>query len=165
MTAALVKRTEVEEFLFAEAEFLDDWKLDEWLALFEEGATYEVPTAGASDDVSSASNLFYIADDYARLKHRVARLQKTTAHAEWPRSDGVRMISNVRIIASDSDTNQVDVRCVFVTYRAKNNVTQIFFGHHLYKLRISQAGIRIVAKRTMLDMNSLHPQGRVSIIV
>lgn len=165
MTASLIDRRGVEDFLYLEAQLLDDWKLDEWLALFEEGATYEVPTAGARDDVSSTSNLFYIADDYHRLKHRVARLQKNAAHAEWPRSDGARSITNVRILSEDQDQGRIEVRCIFITYRAKNDVTQTFFGHHLYVLRVSEAGLKIVSKRTMLDMNSLHPQGRVSIIV
>jgi hypothetical protein len=31
-------RAEIEEFLYMEAELLDEWRLDEWLELFEEGA-------------------------------------------------------------------------------------------------------------------------------
>jgi p-cumate 2,3-dioxygenase beta subunit len=36
-------RQEVEDFLFREAELLDNWQLDEWLALFTEDARYVVP--------------------------------------------------------------------------------------------------------------------------
>jgi p-cumate 2,3-dioxygenase beta subunit len=165
MSAAQITRAEVEDFLFAEAALLDAWRLDEWLALFAEGATYEVPTAGASDDVSSVNNLFYIADDYERLKHRVRRLNKKTAHAEWPRSDGARAINNVRILDRDIAKGEIRVGCVFITYRAKNDVTETFFGHHIYVLKVDGGQIRIASKRTMLDMTSLHPQGRVSIIV
>ena len=35
---------EVEDFLYAEADLLDAWRYDDWLALFEEGARYEIPT-------------------------------------------------------------------------------------------------------------------------
>ena len=39
MSAALLRRLEVEDFLYREAALLDDWKLKEWLALFApEGA-------------------------------------------------------------------------------------------------------------------------------
>ena len=38
---------DVEQFLYEEAAFLDDWKLTEWLELFEKGASYHVPPAGA----------------------------------------------------------------------------------------------------------------------
>lgn len=165
MKTSLLSRAQVEDFLYREAQLLDEWKLDEWLALFEEGATYEVPTAGAADEVSSSSNLFYIADDYHRLKHRVLRLTKSSAHAEWPHSLGARAITNVRITEEDVEAKRVKVRCVFTTYRTKNNITHTFFGHHIYVLKVTDEGIRIASKRTILDMNSLRDQGRVSIIV
>ncbi len=38
-----IARAEVEEFLYREAELLDDWNLDEWIALFTEDARYYVP--------------------------------------------------------------------------------------------------------------------------
>ena len=40
-------RAQIEDFLYAEAALLDDWRLEEWFALFAPGAVYEVPTAGA----------------------------------------------------------------------------------------------------------------------
>ena len=39
-------REEVEDFLFREAELLDDWLLDDWVALFTEDGRYIVPTTG-----------------------------------------------------------------------------------------------------------------------
>ena len=42
-----VGESSIEDFLFREAALLDDWKLTEWVALFEPGATYRVPPAGA----------------------------------------------------------------------------------------------------------------------
>jgi p-cumate 2,3-dioxygenase subunit beta len=156
-------RTEYEDFLFNEAALLDEWRLDEWFALFTEGATYEVPTAGARDDVLSSEMLFYVADDYERLRHRVVRLKKNGAHSEWPRSDGARLISNVRILGSEG--SDVSLGCKFVTYRAKDGVTDTFFGHHIYGLRHTAAGLKIASKRTMLDMNNLRPGGRISIIL
>ena len=40
----LLLRLAVEEFLVEEAHLLDEWKLDDWLALFQEGADYVVPS-------------------------------------------------------------------------------------------------------------------------
>lgn len=156
-------RSEIEDFLYLEAQLLDEWKLDEWLALFAEGATYDVPTTRADDDADSADQLFLVADDYARLQHRVRRLKKPGAHSEWPRSRTVHSISNVRIVEAEGD--EVLVRSVFVTYRAKNDVTDCYFGHHFHRIRVQADGLRILSKRSMLDMSSLRPHGRVSIIV
>lgn len=156
-------RLDFEDFLYHEAALLDEWRLDEWLALFDEGGSYEVPMAGASDDADSSMELFYIADDYARLQHRIKRLNKQAAHAEWPRSDSARLISNVRILKQKNGV--ASIACVFVTYRSKNDVTDRYFGHHLYEINVGNGEMKIRSKRTMLDMSSLRPQGRVSIIL
>ena len=49
--AVAVTREKVEDFLYAEAELLDNWQLNEWLALFdEERGGYYMP---ASDQPNS----------------------------------------------------------------------------------------------------------------
>jgi p-cumate 2,3-dioxygenase beta subunit len=159
---APVTRAEVEDFLYAEAALLDDWRLDEWFALFAPDAVYEVPTAGAPDDDDSAKALFYIADDYVRLRERVARLGKREAHAEFPRSRLRRMVSNVRILSALS--GRLRVACNLVCYRAKNGKVDNYFGHVLYELDVSGPRWMIAAKRVMLDMDLLYP-GKVSILL
>src|SRR3954453_8741216 len=98
-----VTRAEVEDFLFHEAALLDEWRLDEWLALLTEDALYRVP----SNDRPNArpeDTLFTIADDIRRIRARVVRLNERNAHAEFPRSRTRRLISNVRITGQDKDT-------------------------------------------------------------
>lgn len=159
----LLTRAQCEDLLYQEAALLDEWRLDEWFALLAPGATYEVPTAGAEDDVSSAEALFYIADDYDRIRYRVERLKSPMGHAEWPRSDMARIIGNVRVLGVDDAG--VQVRCTYVCYRSKNYVTNTFIGHCLYTLVGQPDAIRIASKRVMLDTNSLREQGKVSIIL
>ena len=79
-----IARTDVEDFLFAEAELLDEWRLPEWLELFTDDAIYYVPATDLAVDASPDNNLFYVADDRFRLSERVKRLMKRTAHAEFP---------------------------------------------------------------------------------
>tara|TARA_R110002124_G_scaffold102957_2_gene251436 strand:- start:38919 stop:39446 length:528 start_codon:yes stop_codon:yes gene_type:complete len=160
---AVLNRAVYEDFLYLEAQLLDEWKLDEWFALFAEDATYDVPTAGASDDVSSSEKLFYISDDYFRLGHRVRRLNQKAAHSEWPRSHTSRLISNTRILGSDD--SGVHLRSAFVTHRSKGKTTDMFCGHHLHTVKMVDGELKIVAKRSMLDLANLRPQGRVSIIL
>lgn len=153
----------VEDFIIAEAALLDAWELDAWLELFMEGATYEVPQAGAPDDASPDNSLFYIADDYFRLSQRIRRLNNPEAHSEFPRSVCARMVSNVRIVKTEG--NRAHVAAVFVTYRSKNEIMDVFPGHHRYILEAGDDGLRIVSKRSTLALNNLRPQGRVSIIL
>lgn len=158
-----LSQAEIEAFLFEEAAMLDEWRLDDWFALFLEGAIYEVPQAGASDEASSSRNLFYISDNYFRLRHRVERLKKPGNHSEWPRSVCSRLIGNVRVLGAEGG-NYI-AKSKFITHRSKNDITDMFCGHHMYKLKLIDGHIRIAEKRTQIDMNTLRPQGRISIVV
>lgn len=157
-----VTRDELEDFLYLEAALLDDWRLDEWLALFVEGARYFIPPAGAEDDADPATTLFYVADDYHRLCERVKRLGKRTAHAEFPHSRCRRMVSNVRVLGGDDTCFSVTSN--FVTWRSKLGVTDTFFGHHVYELTRIDGSLRIRSKKTFLDQDDIRDQGKVSII-
>lgn len=160
---ANVARTDVEDFLFREAELLDEWRLPEWLELFTDDAIYYVPATDLPMDASPDNNLFYVADDRFRLSERVKRLMKRTAHAEFPHSRTRHLISNVRIRERRED--ELEVGAAFVTYRTKDAVTDTFFGSSRYRLVPENGSFRIKAKRCLLDSEGLRPQGRVSIIL
>ena len=161
MSAATIQH--VEQFLYEEAALLDDWKLNEWLALFEKGATYHVPTAGSAPDADPRTSLFYVADDYHRLSERVKRLLKRTAHVEFPHSRCRRMVSNVRILEAGGDT--LSVTSNFVTYRTKRGSTEMYIGHHVYQLVLLEGTLRIRKKTSFLDTDDIVEQGKVSIIL
>ena len=155
-------RTRIEDFLYLEADLLDDWRIEEWFALFAEGATYEVPPTGEADENDPATSLFYIADDYVRLRERVVRLTKSEAHSEFPRSRQRHMISNVRITGMSGSV--ADVTCNFVTYRAKRGVVDTYYGKHVYRIECSREPFKIRSKRSILGMDMLYP-GKLTIII
>jgi p-cumate 2,3-dioxygenase beta subunit len=154
-------RAKVEDFLYLEADLLDEWRIEEWFALFAEGATYEIPPAG-EDDADPATSLFYIADDYVRLRERVVRLTKKEAHSEFPRSRQRHMISNVRITAMTAGV--ADVTCNFITYRAKRGVVDTYYGKHHYRIDCTASPWKIKSKRSVLGMDMLYP-GKLTIII
>jgi len=156
-------RSEIEDFLFLEAELLDEWRLQDWLALYTDDARYLVPPTDVAADAEPETNLFYIADDRFRMNERVARLSKRMAHAESPRSKTRHLVSNVRI--KEVHDNEVKVSAAFVTYRTKDGVTDSFVGNYKYLLTRSDAGWKIREKRCVLDLDGLRPQGRISILL
>jgi p-cumate 2,3-dioxygenase subunit beta len=158
-----ISRTDIEDFLFAEAELLDEWRLPEWLELFTDDATYYVPSTDVPADSSPDKNLFYVADDRFRLSERVKRLMKRTAHAEFPHSRTRHVVSNVRI-RSQND-NEIEVGSSFITYRTKDGVTDTYFGSNRYRLVAKDGQLKIKEKRCLLDSEGLRTQGRVSIIL
>lgn len=154
---------EVEDFLFLEAELLDGWKLEEWLALFTADGRYLVPSGDLPEDASPENSLFYIADDPVLLRERVKRLYKRNAHAEWPHSRTRHFISNVRVLAGAGD--EIAVRCAFMTHRYRSEVSDSFIGSTQYRLVRQDGALRIREKRCRLDFDNLHEQGRISIIL
>lgn len=158
-----LSRTDVEEFLFNEADLLDQWRLPEWLTLFTDDARYEVPCTDLPPDASSDVSLFYIADDRTRLGERVKRLMKRTAHAEFPHSKTSRIVGNVRIRSRNDD--EMEIHCVFQTFRTKDGTTDLYFGTNKYRLTMQGDELRIREKRCLLASEGLRPSGRISIVL
>jgi p-cumate 2,3-dioxygenase beta subunit len=159
----MTTRSEVEDLLYLEADLLDAWKLKNWLALYTEDAEYEVPSADLPGDADPTTSLFYIADDRFRLEERVVRLNKKTMWSEYPRSKTRHLVTNVRLMGSEN--GDLRVRAAFAVYRTKWGNTDIYVGSYEYLLRETPDGLRIRKKRSILELDSLRPQGRVSILL
>jgi p-cumate 2,3-dioxygenase beta subunit len=159
-----VTRAEVEDFLYREADLLDNWKLDDWLALLTDDASYYVPP-NDKPDADHRFTLFTVADDIVRLRERIIRLKDPNCHAEFPPSHTRRMISNVRIVGAEGDT--IDVAANFAIYRYRRNeaTPRQFVGRYRYKLRRTNAGLKIAERRAILDAEELGPMGAVSFLL
>lgn len=160
---SLPTREQVEDLLFLEADFLDNWKLNDWLALYTPDAQYEVPSTDLGKTPDPTVSLFYIADDYMRLEQRVIRLGKRTMHSEFPRSKTRHLVANVRVLGEEGEF--VKVIAGFAVYRSKGGLTDCFVGGYEYLLKQTPEGLRIRKKRCLLDLDGLRPQGRVSILL
>jgi 3-phenylpropionate/cinnamic acid dioxygenase small subunit len=91
---AMLSRADAEDFLFHEAQLLDDRRFDAWLRLFTATGIYWLPIdADAAPD--AATSLIY--DEPLRREERVHRLQKTPAQAQMPPSRTQHGIGNVRV--------------------------------------------------------------------
>lgn len=156
-----VTRGQVEDFLYREAALLDAWRLDEWLALLTEDATYRVPSNDAPESDPRAA-LFTIADDIARIRARVTRLKDRNAHAEFPPSRTRRLISNVRIV----ETEPLRVEANFVVYRFRRNENvREYVGRYRYELRVLNDKLFIAKREAVLDAMELASLGAVSFIL
>jgi len=161
--AAAITRADVEDFLYTEAAMLDDWLLDEWLALLTEDATYHVPSNDRPES-NPRDALFTIADDIQRIRARVKRLKDVNAHAESPRSRTRRMISNVRILHAADGKLHVTANFVVNRFR-RGSPKREYVGHYLYTLVPTAQGLRIAARRAILDSTELGELGAVSFIL
>jgi p-cumate 2,3-dioxygenase beta subunit len=161
--ADAVSRAEVEDLLYHEAELLDAWKLDDWLALLTEDAAYLVPP-NDKPDADHRFTLFTIADDMVRLRERIIRLKDPNCHAEYPPSRTRRLITNVRVGAVDGDT--IPASANFSIHRFRRGGThQEFVGRYCYRLRRVSGVLKIAERRAILDAEELGALGSVSFIL
>jgi p-cumate 2,3-dioxygenase beta subunit len=156
-----VTRAEIEDFLYHEAALLDERRLDEWLALLTDDATYRVPSNDAPQ-ADPARALFTIADDMQRLRGRVTRLKDPHAHAEFPPSRTRRLISNVRIV----ERQPLVVEANFIVHRFRSNESvRQYVGRYRYGLVVQKGKLRIRSREAILDAMELGSLGSVSFIL
>jgi p-cumate 2,3-dioxygenase subunit beta len=161
----LLTRAEVEDFLYHEAELLDEWALPAWAQLYTEGALYEVTSPASENPRESdpANALFLISDKIDRIRGRAKRLMNKTAHAEYPHSKTRHLVTNVRVTGGEN--GETTARANFAVYRAKEESLSVFMGEAFYTLAREDGQIRFRWKRCILDLNSLYHQGRLTIIL
>jgi p-cumate 2,3-dioxygenase subunit beta len=163
--ASTVSRAEVEDLFYHEADLLDSWKLDEWLQLLTDDATYYVPP-NDKPNADARYTLFTIADDVVRLRERVIRLKDPNCHAEFPLSRTRRMIGNVRITGTEGEGDVISVAANFIIHRYRHNDLQrVFVGHYCNKLKRLGGRLKIAERRAILDAEELGLLGSVSFIL
>ena len=146
-TAADVgSRSEIEAFLFLEAWLLDHGRLDEWLGLFTDDATYWIPLeAGQTDPLTSVSIVY---DDRALLEVRVRQVRHPRAHARIPAPRTVHQVGNVQVTESEGPEIRVDSTLVLIEYR--HDRQRVWGALVEHRLRRAPDGLRIAAKRVDL---------------
>lgn len=157
-----VTRAEVEDFLFHEADLLDRWRLDDWFALLAEGAEYHVPTTDWTG-WGVLDGGFFSSDDYEILKARLKRLKSRKAHAENPHSRTHRMISNV--IVGERAGDLLEIQANFIVHRFRDETTQSYVGRYQHLLEVTETGLLIRRRRSVLEHELLVPGARLSFIL
>src|SRR5277367_5776883 len=122
LAAMAVDRMEVEQFLYYEAQLMDEHRLDEWLALWTESALYWVPSN--RDDIDPKREVSLIYDDWVRLQLRVSRLKSGFAHAQEPRSRMRRVVSN--IVVEEADDGEIVASSNFLLAELRRGKQDLF---------------------------------------
>lgn len=158
-----VSRAEAEDFLYREVALLDEWKLEEWLELLTEDASYLVPPNDHPEG-DPKSTLFILADDIVRIRERVKRLMSPECHAEYPHSRTRRLISNVRVVAENGDLATIAANFVCHRFRRYERVRE-YVGGYRFVLKRSGNSLRIKERRVVIDAHELGSLGTVSFIL
>jgi 3-phenylpropionate/cinnamic acid dioxygenase small subunit len=151
-------RHRVEDFLFFEAELLDERRFREWLDLFTEDLQYWMPVRHnpferpevLQSELSKPGESYYFNDTKESLRTRVERVYSKTAWAEMPPSRTRRLISNIRV--KEHDGVQIAVLSNFIVYRTRMEKDEdLFVGSRKDLLRESASQLKIARRMIILD--------------
>lgn len=153
---------EIERFFVEEAALLDEWRLEDWLALFAADGRYLVPSLDKPDS-DHRTALFLIADDRRNLASRVRQLLGGQTWAENPRSRTRRLVTNVRILDRGGDS--VTATANFAVWRFQHEATDVYVGRYVNVLASGASGLMFRERRAILDLETLRPHGKLSFIL
>ena len=164
--AGLLLRQEIEDFLYREAELLDERRYREWLDLLADDVRYWMPMRrnvkfGDTDGefTRAQSDINWFDEGKETLERRVKQIETGIHWAEEPVSRISHLVSNVQIVEaapSVAEAREVAVRCRFLIYRNRvETETDILVGKREDLLRRDGGGWCIARRKIMLDQNVL----------
>src|SRR6266508_4506792 len=118
---------EIEQFLYAEADMLDERRYSEWLELLTEDVRYWMPMArnvqygdAEHEWTRELQDLAWFDEGKITLTQRVQQIMTGIHWAEEPASRVTHMVTNVEVVdvvPSLSAPAEVTVKCRFLVYR------------------------------------------------
>jgi 3-phenylpropionate/cinnamic acid dioxygenase small subunit len=134
---------ELQQFLYREARLLDTHRLDEWLALYADEATYWVPLAQNQRDPYEHSSIIH--DDRTLMAARVRQYAHPRAHARLPATRTIHQVGNVLLLENSAEHMRVASTLVLIEYRQERQRNWgALVEHTLWR---TTGGLRIAAKR------------------
>ncbi len=162
----LLLKQEIEEFLYCEADLLDERRYEDWLALVAEDVRYWMPMRrnvkvgeAEREFTRAGQDINWFDEGKETLTRRVKQILTGMHWAEEPVSRISHMISNVRLLEvnpSPAEPEEVTVRCRFLIYRNRvETETDILVGKREDVLRRVDGKWQIARRKIVLDQNVL----------
>jgi len=164
--ARLLLRQQIEEFLYHEAELLDERRYEDWLALVAEDVRYWMPMrrnvkVGESEREFTRADhdINWFDEGKETLERRVKQIMTGIHWAEEPVSRISHMVSNVQLLEvrpSLAEPAEVLAKCRFLIYRNRvETETDILVGKREDLLRRAGEGWQLARRKIILDQNVL----------
>jgi len=162
---------EIAEFLYREAELLDERRYADWLALLADDIRYWMPMRRnvkfgeeGREFTREATDIAWFDEGKDTLTRRVRQIETGIHWAEEPQSRIAHLVSNVQVVeASPSveEPQEVAVKCRFLIYRNRVEIeTDLLVGKREDRLRRVANGTgpndwQIARRTIILDQNVL----------
>ncbi len=164
--AQVLLKNEIEEFLYHEAELLDERHYEDWLELLTEDIRYWMPIRrnvkfGELDRefTREGQDINWFDEGKDTLTRRVNQILTGVHWAEEPLSRIAHMVSNVQVLRaapSWSEPEEATAKCRFLIYRNRvDTETDILVGKREDTLRRTNGQWRISQRKVILDQSVL----------
>src|SRR5271155_1811489 len=162
----LLLTQEVAEFLYAEAELLDERRYDDWLALLADDIRYWMPMRRnvkfgdvTREFTREGEDISWFDEGKETLTRRVRQIQTGIHWAEEPQSRIAHIVSNVQLLEatpSIADPQEITAKCRFIVYRNRvETETDLLVGKREDTLRRAANSWFIARRKIILDQNVL----------
>src|SRR5438876_9537352 len=164
--ARLIVRDEIEEFLYREADLLDERRFAEWLDLFTEDAHYWMPMrrnvphdAAEREFTREGQDVNWFDEGKETLTRRVQQILTGVHWAEEPLSRICHIVSNIQILdvkPSASAPSEVTVKSRVLIYRNRvETEMDMLVGKREDVLNRVDGHWKIRRRKIVLDQNVL----------
>ena len=158
----LLLKDEIENFLYHEAELLDERRFSDWIELIADDVHYYMPQRRNvkfgeqhRENSDPESEISWFDEGKTTLVGRVRQLNTGLHWAEEPLSRVCHVVSNVQIL--DVQGDEVKVKSRFIVYRNRlQDEVDLFVGKREDTLRRDpDTGWKIARRTIILDQNVL----------
>ena len=156
---------EITDFLYREAELLDERRYREWLDLLADDVRYWMPIrrnvklGDESEFTRAQSDINWFDEGKDTLSRRVKQIETGIHWAEEPRSRLSHLVANVQVQKADPSfaaPREVSVTSRFLIYRNRvETETDILVGRREDQLRRNGASWLLARRKSILDQNVL----------
>ena len=139
---------DVTQFLYEEAQLLDERRFREWLALFTDDGYYWAPID--PDQKSREDGFSIINEAQAGMLIRINRLEHQAAFTEQPPRRTCRSVTNIVIVKEASTEIKIRSKLTMHDYRvcdASVDEARVFCGTQTHCLEKRNGGFAIASKR------------------
>jgi 3-phenylpropionate/cinnamic acid dioxygenase small subunit len=160
-------KQEVEDFLYREADLLDERRFREWLDLLAEDLVYFMPIRrnvkfgqhAERENTRQGEGISWFDEDKWTLTKRVEQILTGVHFAEEPLSRVTHMVSNVQLLEatpSAEAAREVVTRCRFLLYQNRVEYeTYMFVGRRTDRLRRVGDDWQLAKREIILEQNVL----------
>jgi benzoate/toluate 1,2-dioxygenase beta subunit len=135
----------VEQFLYKQADILDERNWSEWLKLFTKDGKYWMPADPEQASGEGVPNIFY--EDLYLMDMRIRRVEHPYAHSQKAGHRTSHVVSNIIIKKHDQDSGDITCSSRFHMVEYRLEAQRYFAGKYTHDLRKIGDGYKIQLQR------------------